>query len=115
MQEQIDVFEDLDIIFIIFYIKSRFCQPEQKKSARFARNKIQKIRKIMKNGKKGLTNPKKYAKIVNCIIIARTVGFLTISDKLYIGKVHKKAWTEKEKHSNSRSFPGRYQFFEWSD
>ena len=90
MQEEFGVFEDLDIIFIIFYIKSRFCQPEQKSEARFACDKRQKIRKIMKNGKKGLTNSKKYAKIVNCIIIACTVGFLTISDNLYIGKVHKK-------------------------
>ena len=43
----------------------------------------------MKNGKKVLTNRKKRAKIVNCIIIARTVHTPPKSDKLYSSNLHK--------------------------
>ena len=44
----------------------------------------------MKNRKKVLTNEEKHAKIVNCIIIARTAGSFTKNDKLYSSKLHKK-------------------------
>ena len=71
----------------------------------------------MKNAKKVLTKEEKYAKIVNCIIIARTAYSLTKSDNLYIGNLHKKALRNKGKHAAAKTEnPERYyQIFEWSD
>ena len=51
---------------------------------------FRKIKKNIKIGKKGLTNDKKHAKIVNCIIIAHTALFMTECDKLPLGNLHKK-------------------------
>ena len=69
----------------------------------------------MKNGKKGLTNDKKDDIIVKCIIIARTAGILTKSDKLYSSNLHKKAIRIRGKRSGKQPIPERYHYFEWSD
>ena len=63
---------------------------------------------------KGLTNTKRYAKIVNCIIIARTVGTLTKSDKLVSSNLHKSV-LDGATAAVLEKIPERYQYFEWSD
>ena len=70
---------------------------------------------FIKIGKKGLTNAKKDAIIVNCIIIARTVGFLTECDKSNSNDLFEKSSPYKEKHSGKQPIPERYHYFEWSD
>ena len=70
---------------------------------------------FIKNGKKGLTNAEKDAIIVNCIIIARTVGFLMAGNKLDSSNLHKKQrFYIRKAQRNPQGFE-RYQFFEWSD
>jgi len=69
----------------------------------------------MKNGKKLLTNAKKGDKIVNCIIIARTVGFTGSCRILYSGKLHKKPFVTTKKDAMKHTLFGAHQIFEWSD
>jgi hypothetical protein len=63
------------------------CQQKNKKT--FFDKKAKKFVIFMKNGKKVLTNREKRAKIVNCIIIARTAHTPPKSDKLYSSNLHK--------------------------
>ena len=56
---------------------------------RLSRQNVGKFVIFMKNGKKVLTNREKRAKIVNCIIIARTAHTPPKSDKLYSSNLHK--------------------------
>ena len=86
-----------------------------KKSPFLLASKKKKEYFFIKNGKKGLTNAEKDAIIVNCIIIARTVGILTESGKLYSSNLHKKSRLYKRKHSGKQPIPERYHYFEWSD
>ena len=86
------------------------------------KNRIQKVNRksykisfFIKNGKKVLTNDKKHAKIVNCIIIAHTVYSLTKPDKLHGSNLHKKRCCKRKNAAAYETIPERYQFFEWSD
>ena len=74
----------------IYYMKKPFCRSVQKALLGIVTQKHKKLSFFMKNGKKGLTNDKKGDKIVNCIIIARTVGFAVSCYNLYSSKLHKK-------------------------
>ena len=69
-----------------------FCRSVQKTLVPTPYQKYKKFSFFMKNGKNHLTNGKKGAKIVNCIIIARTVGIAVPCRILYSSKLHKIRW-----------------------
>ena len=109
-------------IFIIIYrlwriVKPHFLKRLTKKSVIFhkksvpsksveSKKKTKKIKKYYNFWKNLLTNAEKDDKIVNCIIIARIVGYCELECDLYSSKLHKKQGRIASQHTISpRALP----------